>query len=62
MTITEIHDIASIAVKNGWPESEVTFAFATIARNAKRKWANDMLDEVVRSHNSVREKIGFRRK
>ena len=54
--LTTINEVAFKAVTSGWTETEIKHIFAVIARNQKRAWADNMLAEVVRSHNSDRRK------
>jgi hypothetical protein len=51
-----INEVAHKAVSGGWPEAEIKHVFAAIARKQIRGWADNMLSEVVRSHNSSRRK------
>jgi hypothetical protein len=51
-----INEVAHKAVSSGWSEAEIKHVFAAIARKQIRSWADNMLSEVVRSHNLSRRK------
>ena len=55
-TSMTINEVAHKAVSSGWSEAEIKHVFAAIARKQIRSWADNMLSEVVRSHNLSRRK------